>query len=88
MKPPQYSLRLLLLMTALAAAIFGGRAAVSRFNREARASVRNRVQQMLDADARWQKSVSIKSARDYSVDANRAAIEVLQDRLKEFDESK
>jgi hypothetical protein len=75
-------------MTALAAAIFGWRAAVSRLDREARASKRNRVQQMLDADARWQKSVSIQSARDYSVDANRAALEVLQDRPKEFDESK
>jgi hypothetical protein len=49
MKRPQFSLRLVLLVVALAAAIFGWRAAAERLNRIDRNGERYRLQLTIDA---------------------------------------
>jgi len=76
----QFSLRLLSLLMLPIALILGWTAEVSRMDREARELERNRMQYVLSLD--WQKYGSLNGYAD----AIREKIEVLQDRLKAFDE--
>ena len=83
MKRPQFSLRLLLLVTALIASVVGWRTAVYRYEREIRKlTERKQVQHELD------ELIELNDGAADSPDWVRKKIEELRARIKSFDESK
>jgi len=80
MKRPQFSLRLLLLATALIAAIVGWRTAVHRYNHELGRPERDRMQKELE-QLEWEESLGLHSP------AHVERIKELQDSIRAFDES-
>lgn len=80
MRRPQFSLRMLLLVTALIAAILGWRVAAKRYNRELRRESHKDERYVLEVTIQDMKGTAEFDGRDEE-------IKRLQDRLKALDES-